>query len=140
MLRISIRNERKTARQGQRLTLHISIPKGHWNQSSTISGYQLEVIRLIRDGLVAEGAHDGPVAQVEDAGHLVPIFLDHADAVLAHRALEPAGPHRGNQKMGENVLARQSEDRPGIERGFRITDPLNAGEMVVVKIRSGPLR
>ena len=49
-------------------------------------GDQLEVVRLVGDRPIAVFAHDGPLAQIEDAGHLVRIFLNHADAVLAHCA------------------------------------------------------
>ena len=43
------------------------------------SGDQLEVVRLVGDVAVAEAARDLPVAQEEDARHLVAVVLDAAN-------------------------------------------------------------
>jgi len=50
---------------------------------------QLQVIRLIGDGAMAEGARNLPVFQKEHARHLLCVFLDPANSILEKRAPEP---------------------------------------------------
>ena len=50
------------------------------------SGNQLQVVRLVGDRAIAVGAHDGPLLQIENAGHLIRIFLNHANALRLHCA------------------------------------------------------
>ena len=50
------------------------------------SGNQLEVVGLVSNGPITIGAHDGPILQIKNAGHLVRIFLNHANAVFLHCA------------------------------------------------------
>ncbi len=58
------------------------------------------------------------LAQIENAGHLIRIFLDHADAMLANRALQPALPYRRNQELGKNIFPRQLKDGAGMQRSI----------------------
>src|ERR1700722_12190703 len=117
----------------------IPTPTGlNWNRVVP-SGNDLQIIRLIRNRLVAESADDGAIAEIEDAGHLLRVFLDHADAVLANAAPQPRFPYRGNKEMRKNVFSRQLEDGAGMQGCIRIAHPLHIRKLEVVKVGLGPL-
>jgi hypothetical protein len=104
------------------------------------SGDQVQIIRLIRDCTIAKGADDGAITHIEDTRHLVAILFNHADAMLAKRTLQPSFPDSGDKQMGENVFAFESENRMKVERGIRIADSLDVGEVIVVEVGLGSLR
>ncbi len=59
---------------------------------------QPQIIRLIRNRLIPKSPNNPPVSQEENPRHLIRIFLNQPNAMLARRAaLQPALPYRGNQ-------------------------------------------
>jgi hypothetical protein len=89
------------------------------------SGDQFQVVGFVCNRLVAKGADDRPLAEKEDARHLVPIFLDHAKAMFANGALQPRFPDFRNQKVGKGTFSSKVKDRLGIQGGLRIADPFD---------------
>ena len=104
------------------------------------SAGELQVVWLIGDGAMAKGSSDLALFEQEDAGHLLGIFLDHADSILEHRALEPSMPDDGIEEVEIGIGARQGEGGKLIERRLRIADPFHIGHMVVVEVGLGSLR
>jgi hypothetical protein len=81
-LRLSSRKAAYSSVAPQRSTGNNFLTDG----AEVTSGNQLQVVRLVGDRAIAVGAHDGPLLQIENAGHLVRIFLIHANAVPLHCA------------------------------------------------------
>ena len=82
-------------------------------QLSRRSGDQLQVVGFIGNRLIAKSADDRPLAQKENARHLVRVFLDHAKTMLANGALQPRFPDFSDQEVGKGTLSREVKDRLG---------------------------
>src|SRR5258705_1027053 len=103
------------------------------NASPLASSNQLQIIRLIRNRLVAKLPHDLRPLQEEDALHLMTIFFNRPDSILEECTLQPSGPHRRLKQRQRRMHPRQRKQRKLIHCRLRIAHPLHIPDPVVIE-------
>ena len=103
------------------------------------SGSEFQVIRAVRDGLILIAAHDGRALEKEEAGKLVCIFLEGADAVLKDGSFDPTGPDSRVDEVECRVSTPEREHWIVVDGCVRVADAFDLGEAVIVEVGLGAL-